>query len=542
MQDCLKDFEKRMKKLSYPFLIDSQVIKKTEWEKYGLNLQQMINLVYTVLCLIMESSLKDEECTYKDINNFLSGLLSKYYKINLNEEDIYDLSKYIVMRVLRNEGTMFIFEAYDYENNSTKTYQYHLVKQEYSRADTTKSTFALTEEGYRLMLNSFEVDQKLKIEIESFIAEESIKHQNYKQGLMAVRNLDNLITSQIQAIDNFTLRAKEDVLFIEADEFNESYNKNLKILGEQNVKFRSLKRMITKEKNKVIKLIEGNMEIEYMDKLYSIGDIEKGLKKIIEKATKLISKHMDFSDVYVKALEGLSYLYNNEKFDLTQKVLKPIEEDITRIDNVHNLLNCLFIPKVPKRLNLNKIFEEQKVDKKEDTLKGTEINEELFEDEDESEIKINQIKYIKIVKSILLYMNKHRDTELKTLIEDYNKRPYNEYIEMIPTIRLFTEVMIEFIRIGEINIEEFINEYHQSYTNEKIDSFDLKSTLYEVIVDEKNELSNIKRIRFLKKKNEETLEIRERLPKESSKEPIEEEKLITTITVAKCNNYILQIV
>ncbi|MCB2290818.1 hypothetical protein LGK97_13815 [Clostridium sp. CS001] len=534
MQDCLKDFEKRMKKLSYPFLIDSQVISKREWEKYGLKLQQIINLVYTVLCLIMENSLKDEECTYKDINKFLLELLSQYYEINLSEEQIYELSKYIVMKVLRNEGAMFIFEAYDYENDSKKIYQYHLVKQENSKVDATKSTFNLTDEGYRLMLNSFEIDQKLKIEIESIIAEESIKRKNYKEGLMAVKNLDNLITAQIYSIETFILKAKENVLYIEAEEFNNSYTQNLSVIREQNKKFRSLKQMIINEKTKVERLIENHMEKEHMEALINLGNIEKGLQRIIEKATRLITRHMDFSEEYVNALDNLSYLYSNDKLDIKEKFLKPIEDDISRIDNMHFFLNSLFLKKISKKINLDKIFEEQKVDKKEDVGEGVIIDNFDYQedDEEEKENALVQAKYVKIVRSILKYIDNNRNTELKNLIEDYEKKSYQEYIELVPSIRLFTEIMVEFIRIGEIDVSVFLKEYTQTYANDKIKSLDMRNVLYEVINND-NSLKNIEFIRFIKKNDEEIVEIKERCSEEIN-------SLIQTMT-AKCNNFLLQI-
>jgi len=533
LYDFLKDFEKRMKKLSYPFLIDSQVVMKIEWEKYGLKLQQTINLVYSVLCLIMEKSLKDEECTYRDINEFLRKVLTEYYDITLSESDVYELSKYIIMRVLKNEGAMFLFEAKDYENNSSKIYQYHLVNQEISKVDTSKSTFSLSEEGYMLMLNSFEIDQKLKIEIESFIAEESIKRHNYKDGVMAIRNLENLITSQIQSIDNFILRTKENVLYIEVEEFNTSYTKNLNILSDQNKKFRELKQVIIREKDKVRKLIDNNMEKEYIGSLISLGEMEKGLQRIIEKATKLITKHIDFSEEYIKALDNLSYLYSNDKLDIKEKLLKPIEENINLIENIHLLLNSLFTPKVPKKLNLDKIFEEQRVDKKEEPGEGVNIDGADYEDEDDEINKLLQEKYIKIVRNIFTYINNNRNTELKYLIEDYEKKSDEEYEELIPSIRLFTEVMIDLIKIGEIDINEFLNEYIQSYASEKTNIFDLKSVLYEVIINDNN-LKHINIIRFIKKNDTETLEIKERFHKDNN-------VLISTITVAKCNNYILEI-
>jgi len=101
------------------------------------------------------------------------------------------------------------------------------------------------------------------------------------------------------------------------------------------------------------------------------------------------------------------------------------------------------------------------------------------------------------------------------------------------SIRLFTEVMIEFIKIGEIDINEFLKEYVQSYASEKINSFDLKSVLYEVINND-NSIKNVHFIRFLKKDDTETLEVRERVPEEDN-------NIIKTITIAKCNNYVLQI-
>ncbi len=112
--DFLRNFEKRMEKLSYSFLIDYVIATKNLLNSYGFDDIQGINLVYTLMCFVLDKSLKDEECTLEHMSSFLDDIISRYYSQTLDEQQTHEITRFIVYKVLRNDGKPFAFDTYNY--------------------------------------------------------------------------------------------------------------------------------------------------------------------------------------------------------------------------------------------------------------------------------------------------------------------------------------------------------------------------------------------------------------------------------------------
>src|SRR5690554_602704 len=163
MYDFLNNFHKRMEKLSYSFLIDSKVSTLTTFKDYFTSLE-LINLVYSLMCFVLDRSLKDEECTLNSMTALLAELAAKYYDKVLTEDEAHEITRFIVYKILRNDGKPFVFTTIDYASGEKKAFDFHLLQQKTSQADKNKSTFMLTQEGYRLLLGALEVDEKTQID------------------------------------------------------------------------------------------------------------------------------------------------------------------------------------------------------------------------------------------------------------------------------------------------------------------------------------------------------------------------------------------
>jgi len=81
-------------------------------------------------------------------------------------------------------------------------------------------------------------------------------------------------------------------------------------------------------------------------------------------------------------------------------------------------------------------------------------------------------------------------------MEVSNKKSILEYKKLIPTVRKFSEVLIELLRIGIIDIEEMIKDQNEAYDNEEIE-FDLRKLLVDEI-QEKYRFVNIRYLYFNK--------------------------------------------
>ena len=480
MYDFLNNFHRRMEKLSYSFLIDNKVSTLTTFKDYFTS-SELINLVYSLMCFVLDKSLKDEECTLSNMASLLEELVSNYYDKGLTEEEAYDITHFIVYKILRNDGKPFVFTTMDYSKGEKKVFDFHLLQQKTSKVDNNKSTFMLTQEGYRLILGALEVDEKTQVDINQMILELSLKKKNFSQGLLAVENLNNLITAQINVLNNFIYRTRENIFSIEQKSFEDNFLKNIEILNEQNKKFDELKEIILIEEDRLSRS-EGEITKDNYESLKQLGKIKELLIAISSKAGELIGRHFHFKQEYKKALEEASFYYNNKRINIKEDLIKPIESDASNLGNLYKLFNPLFKTSLTKKYNINYMFNEQKL-----YFRDEDEEEILIDTQDEEDLELierqkNKEQYRNIISSLVGFLVDNKNTDLGQLMEHYNDKSDLEYSKLVPTIRKFSEVLIELLRIGSIDIAKMLEEQDNVYDNDELD-FDLRKLL----VDEINE-------------------------------------------------------
>jgi hypothetical protein len=482
MYDFLNNFHKRMEKLSYSFLIDNKVSMLTSASKYFSSLE-LINLVYSLMCYVLDRSLRDEECLLQNMSAFMEELSSAYYDRVLGSEEAYDLTHFIVYKILRNDGKPFVFNTIDYATAEKVSFEFHLLQQRTSKQDNNKSTFSLTQEGYRLILGALEVDERTQIDLNQMILELSLKKKNFSQGLMAVENLNNLITAQIHVVNQFIFKTRENIFSTQQSDFEDNFLKNIEVLKEQNKKFDELKEIILVEEERLTRSDSvGSLEMDNYESLMQLGRIKELLMSISYKAGELVSRHFQFKDEYKKALEEASVYYNNKRISIKDDIIKPVEKDASKLPELFRLFNPLFKAEPRKHFNINYMFNEQKLYFKEEDETGVLIEEAEVEDMEVMERRRSKEQYKGVVSTLLAYLERNRETDLKSMMAHFEGKSVSEYQRLVPTVRCFAEVMIELLRIGTIDITEMKREQEDAYENEEIE-FDLRKLL----VDEINE-------------------------------------------------------
>lgn len=530
MYDFLNNFHKRMEKLSYSFLIDHKVSTLTAYKEYFTSLE-LINLVYSLMCFVLDRSLKDEECTLNNMASLFQELASNFYHKSMTEEEAYEVTHFIVYKILRNDGKPFVFTTMDYSTGEEQVFDFHLLQQMTSKADNNKSTFMLTQEGYRLILGALEVDEKMQIDINQMILELSLKKKNFSQGLMAVENLNNLITAQINVIKNFIYRTRENIFSIEQKSFEDNFLKNIDVLNEQNKKFDELKEIILIEEDRLGKS-EGEITKDNYESLKQLGKIKELLIAISSKASELISRHFHFKQEYKKALEEASFYYNNKRINIKEDLIKPIEKDASGLGSIYKLFNPLFKANLPKRYNINYMFNEQRLYLRDEDEEKVliDINEE--EDLELLERQKNKTQYKGIISSLLSYLVDNKNTDLGTMMEHYNSKEDSDYVELVPTIRKFSEVFIELLRVGTIDVDQIMGEQENAYENDEVE-FDLRKLLVDEI-SERYRFLSLRTIAFYKSGDGTRITITEKNSKS-------EQKDFATVETLSCPNIIMKL-
>ncbi|MEK6263630.1 MAG: hypothetical protein N2B06_02510, partial [Clostridium sp.] len=155
--------------------------------------------------------------------------------------------------------------------------------------------------------------------------------------------------------------------------------------------------------------------------------------------------------------------------------------------------------------------------------------------EQERIFKEKRQQYQEIVATILEFAIGKRNTDFKALIEFYSSKGEEDYKRLVPTIRMLAEVIIEFLRIGDIDVNYLVESSGKDYVNEEIE-FDFKTILVQEI-SKKYRLANVNMIKFYKSPFGEKVEV-----KEWSEETDETDQMdFTTINIVKCPNFIMEV-
>lgn len=504
----LSNFEKRMEKLSYTYLVDQQLFRKASiLDQFGFDKEDMINIVYSTLCFIMDMTLKDEDCLMDYIILFLKDILPEYYDVSLDmEESSYEeLARYIIVKVLRNDGKPFNFKIKNYTTGKTEILNYYLIKSQPSMEDKTISSYKLTEEGYRLLLNTFETDQRLQVELQSIILTESIKRRNFKNAISTIRQMDNIIRVQIDNVKEMIKQIKENIFAVKINHVSSIYSENINVIKNQKEGLLKIERLIMKSQEDIRNA--ETIEAENMEALNDLAEMKTYIDRLIEQSTIMVDYHFDLKNEYLNALKTISQTFNSNHLSFSKSYIEPIEDDVRKLDNMNLLIQPLIKPEISKHMNYNKIFEEFKIIQEDSNDADVSIdaiqNEESLEEAENRRIKET---YRNAVVMLFEKILKYQDLERFTMMDILSNLTEDEYRTIIPTIRTFTEIVVYLFRLGTLELSSIYEKNKDSFFDSS-SKFDITESLLEFIITNNLSSSNMK-ISFSKIEDEQ-IEINE---------------------------------
>lgn len=509
--DFLNQHHIRMKKIgAYSILFRNSISKRT-WDKYGfIERYEQDNLVFSVLLYIMEQSLKEEICTIDDIGEFIDEINSIYYKKSIYYDECKELAEFIVNVILCDEGKAMYFKALNYKKAEYEDINVSFLKNSMEYIEGVRRvSYSLTDEGYELILSTLEVEESLKLTIQEIIFKLHLDKASYDKALDDMKNIFNNMRRRVQKMEDDIRRIKESPLTYSVDEYKLMMEGNIEILNENKKKFLAHKIAI-EEKIKVFE--EKDIHIkdlneEEMENLMNLRVINEYLGRTIDEEQRILKSHFDLKRIYGEELENISKMSLIERFDIKKEVFNKILENPNKLDNIHLLFSSLFTRNPDKNYNLNKAFQFQQPVR----VKGNEDDEEIlsFNEEDvieeENKKKLERIeKCNKIIELILEFAC---EKEKITLSEINNKISESEVLKdvLIPTVEIFREVIIEMLKVRDINIKELQEERKTSIDNNEIE-FQLNKSILEII--ERNDLlSKVSEIKINKVELDEDIKL-----------------------------------
>lgn len=481
----LMNFDKRMKHVGEYAMLFRNILPKQSWKLYELeNFMEQTNVVFSVLLYIMEQSLKDEVCTIHDIGNFLDSINMQQLKKAWTYDACMELADFIVNDILCDEGKAMYFEGFNYEEGTVEQIHISFIANKivYVDDDIRRTSYYLTDEGYNLMLSTLELENNMKLTIHEMIFHLHLKKASYDKAVEDMKNIFNLLRIQLKKMEEAMLKIRQNALQFSVADYKDILEGNLSTLEETKKKF-------VDYRNHVMGLLEDlekkNIQVkklnqEDLENLKHLRMIEEYLNRSLDEHQKILSSHFDLKALYTKELESLSQMSMIKRFHLRNDLYDKVLEDASSLEHLIHFLRPLFNRPIEKTYNLEKAFEFQK------NIKEKEVEEaDNFMDFDSEEwlreqaalIEKKLARYRKSLRIVLEYVNREREITLSQIKELLTA---DEKEELIPTVEIFREIMIELLKNGTFPIQELRQE-RQEHFQEQAKEFQVNYCLLEVL-------------------------------------------------------------
>lgn len=503
--EFLKDFDVRMKKIGYFSLICKNTMSKTSWSNYGFDSQlDSLNLIFAVLLFIMEQSLKEEVCTIDDISLFIDDIMSNNYKKPLSHDECSELSDFVINTILCNNGEAMYINGFDFEESNYKEINIRYVSNKIEEVnDQRRTSYYLTDDGYNLVLSTLEIDNNMRLTIHEMIFKLHLEKASYDKAVDEIKTIFNLIRMQIQNINNAIDKIKNNPLSYTIEEYKNLLNNNFNSLSDTREKFGQYKELV---QMRIDEIQENNIELsdfnefdsKELENLNSLRTINSYLSQSLEEQQKLLNHHFDFKNIFSQELEEMAKMVLIKRVNINIDIYDKVLNDITKLEDMNIFFSPLFRPKVNKKYNINKSIQYQKVIRNNENEENEImiIDDEEYNRKKEEELRQKLISYEKCVASILEATIKCKSITLSKIKEDIAEDS-DKLSSLIPTVEIFREVIIEFLKSKTINVKELINESESIVSFNKSSEFQLNETILKII-EESKKLSKIRFISVLK--------------------------------------------
>lgn len=501
MLSFLDGFDKRMETVGIIESIVNRKNRNMELERIFSN-NDFINLVFTVLLFIMERTLsEDSDCDSEHILKFIETILPNYYDLQLDKNQLNQLTNYIIKNVLQNEGVAYHFQTIDYTNatNDRKNITIRLIADRVQEVNGVyKITYSLTDQGYDFLFRTKEIDQEIQITIEELKLKEFIKRKNFKKAHSQSQNLIQMVRQKKKEIQLFMMKIKENIHDVDIEKFEKLINSTYDLLNEEYDLLNEIMDMSRRSEDKIRQEYEENLKLDDSLKKAQaeIKQINHNIKSTLSEQKDLILSRQSLSKVYIDTI-GDSFVYSMEnRYNIEDLILKKMEQHVGMVEHFWKLVNPLFMPNIYKNINIRSVYEPQGMIKLEEEEKTDFIEKEALsvDDELEKSKRINEI-YVEILDYIVGYVfNNGDEARIEDIINSLmaEKDRFDRFVED----RLLFTTILKLYDIGTIDLEEWKNRGNKVVMNLS-EEFNLEFCLYQLL-NKHDYISSIGKIEILK--------------------------------------------
>lgn len=463
----------------YSIFIKNSMLKGT-WKQYGFtNFEEQINVIFALLLYIMEQSLKEEICTMHDIADFLDELNMSYWKRGLNYQTCKELGDFIINTVLADEGKPMYFQGFNFETAEYEKIHISYIanKIAYTDQDVKRTSYYLTDDGYNLILSTLEIEANLKLTMHEMIFKLHLEKATYDKAAEEMRNIFHMMRIQLQKIQEAMRKIKQNALRYSVEDYRRLLEENLNAIEDTKKRFLVYREKV---KERVQEIEERNIKLEKLGKkdlenLEYLKIINGLLNRALEEHQRILSAHFDLKFLYTKELESMTKLASVKRFQIQGDLYELVLENAELLKNIDYFLHPLFNKAPEKTYQINLAFQEQiPLKKQKEEEENIILEEEEWEEEEEKKKQEKLKKYSNCMEEIIRIGVEKGEITLSEMKETAQLE------RLIPSVEIFKEVMIEWMKNKEIEIDR-LKEEQKELIEDMPKDFQLNISLLELI-------------------------------------------------------------
>ncbi len=346
IHDIIEEQNARMQNLKkyYPFFVLSETAL-TQYKDGKYNGLDMGYITMAVLrFFIEENNFNEREISYPQCEEFIKKLLVRDFDVAIDEDDMADLVLYIFDKI-RNDGKAFEFAFYDPGKKQKKIGRVRLID---SHIVDGKVLYFITSDGIEFYLDTKEIKDESKINVEQLLLEKMITGENFKGGIEVVKRINSEVNRLVREKD-----AIVDMLSYDVFAGAKAYETYMETVGKW---FAEEQKLFAKNKALVDKAVaKANFEnlTNGSARMDEISELELELKKTILKHGSLINSTIELQNISDNMIQKAKLKRLRPVFDFEQELQKMIKEE--RPDKMAIILAPLFLPAINKSFSMTSI-------------------------------------------------------------------------------------------------------------------------------------------------------------------------------------------
>lgn len=394
LHDIIDFHNDRMRNLRryYPFFC----LQNTAFHLFKEGKYAFLDMGYITLAVlrffIEENQFNDRVLQYPEIVSFISGVLIRDFELTLPPEEEKELADYIFDK-LKNDGKPFVMEYFDPVKKTKASVRMKLI-------DATLSgntvLYSVTADAIEFYLDTKEIRDESKINIQQILLEKMIHTKNFKGGIDVIRRINS-------EVNRLRLQKREVLALLGSNVFDgvkalEEFNRTgMRWFSEEQKLFSHNMELMERARAKAEEAVDG---VKDMESLRGIYQLETELKKAMANHGELLA---DCMDLQVRADEMIhKYKYSRLRGAFDFRGFVSAAEEAQDVTLLAHLVEPLLAPKLQKHFSLLQTDELLSLPAEGGETAETveEAREEMYRFDDEIEEERISGNYAAIVKTL----------------------------------------------------------------------------------------------------------------------------------------------